>query len=91
MGKIGGWGCWCRPKLRPGQNPPEISESIKGRLMTCELRLHHDWPLITVAVCYGSSVKEEKMVVEEEVSKIMDKPLLMGGDFNGITRLEEAA
>ena len=46
--------------------------------------------MITLAVCYGFSVKEERLVIEEEVSKIMDKPLLMGGDFNGITRIEES-
>ena len=30
------------------------------------------------------------MVIEKEVSKIMDKPLLLGGDFNGITHVEES-
>ena len=60
-----------------------MSKLNKGRDMTCELRLNHDWPLITVAVSYGLSVKEERMVTEEKVSKIMDKPLLMGGDLMG--------
>ena len=90
-GKKWGMGMLVSSQITPGTKPPTISRLIKGRLMTCDLRLNHDWPLITVAVCYGSSVKEEMMVIEEEVSKIMDKPLLMGGDFNGITRIEESA
>ena len=89
-GKKWGVGMLVSSQITPGTKPPLMSKLIKGRLMTCELRLHHDWPMITVAVCYGSSVKEERMVIEEEVSKIMDKPLLMGGDFNGITRIEES-
>ena len=37
-----------------------------------------------MAVCYGSSIKEERKVIEDEISKFMHKPLLLGGNFNGI-------
>ena len=87
--KVGGEDVDFLPNQARTKTPP-MSELIKGRLMTCDLRLNHDWPVITVAVCYGSSVREERMLIEGEVSKIMDKPLLIGGDFNGITRIEES-
>ena len=90
-GKKWGVGMLVSSQITPRTKPPPLSELIKGRLMACKLRLHHDWSMTTVAVCYALSVKEERMVIEEEVSKIMDKPLLMGGDFNGITPMEESA
>ena len=64
-----------------GAKPPEVLERIKGRLMSCKLRLHHEWPLITVAVCYGSNIKEERNEIESVLSKLSEQPLLVGGDL----------
>ena len=73
-----------------GTKPPEVVEWIKGRVMSCKLRLHHEWPLITVAVCYSSDIKEECNEIESVLSKLSEQPLLVGGDLNGITNVRES-
>ena len=98
-------GSACRPRLVRGNGgvallissgvamvtkPLEVVEWIKGRVMSCKLRLHHEWPLITVAVCYGSNIKEERNEIESVLSQLSEQPLLVGGDFNGITNVRES-
>lgn len=42
-----------------------------------------------MAACFGSSVREERREIEDAIEKLVEQPLLLGGDFNGITRKEE--
>ena len=74
MGEKWGLGMLVPSQIAPGTEPPSINEMLKGRLLTCEIRLSHEWNLVTVSVCYGASIMVERKVIKEQVSKILHRP-----------------
>ena len=71
--------------------PPQCSVILPARIISFDAKIHSDpeIPPVSFVAIYGSCIKSDRVQIQNALTPLLDRPTLMFGDMNAISRLED--